>query len=222
MWRNATDANNKLLNAVASGDKGAFTKLFYMFHQELGEFILKLTKSKPIAEEVVQEVFIKVWTHREALSGVKSFRAYLFTVARNHAFNVLRDETRKTFLIEDLFTVARNHAFNVLRDETRKTFLIEDFERYPLVDTDDTAVEKEALYAIVEKAVALLPPQQQKVWKLNKEEGLPYQKIAEQLKLSPLTVKRHISLAMASIIRYVRAKGSHLTFWIFLLQYTTI
>lgn len=197
MWRNATDANNKLLNAVASGDKGAFTKLFYMFHQELGEFILKLTKSKPIAEEVVQEVFIKVWTHREALSGVKSFRAYLFTVARNHAFNVLRDETRKTFLIEDL-------------------------ERYPLVDTDDTAVEKEALYAIVEKAVALLPPQQQKVWKLNKEEGLPYQKIAEQLKLSPLTVKRHISLAMASIIRYVRAKGSHLTFWIFLLQYTTI
>ncbi|SRR5690606_4145037 len=197
MWRNATDANNKLLNAVASGDKGAFTKLFYMFHQELGEFILKLTKSKPIAEEVVQEVFIKVWTHREALSGVKSFRAYLFTVARNHAFNVLRDETRKTFLIED-------------------------FERYPLVDTDDTAVEKEALYAIVEKAVALLPPQQQKVWKLNKEEGLPYQKIAEQLKLSPLTVKRHISLAMASIIRYVRAKGSHLTFWIFLLQYTTI
>lgn len=197
MWRNATDANNKLLNAVASGDKGAFTKLFYMFHQELGEFILKLTKSKSIAEEVVQEVFIKVWTHREALSGVKSFRAYLFTVARNHAFNVLRDETRKTFLIED-------------------------FERYPLVDTDDTAVEKEALYAIVEKAVALLPPQQQKVWKLNKEEGLPYQKIAEQLKLSPLTVKRHISLAMASIIRYVRAKGSHLTFWIFLLQYTTI
>jgi len=197
MWRNATDANNKLLNAVASGDKGAFTKLFYMFHQELGEFILKLTKSKPIAEEVVQEVFIKVWTHREALSGVKSFRAYLFTVARNHAFNVLRDETRKTFLIED-------------------------FERYPLVDTDNTAVEKEALYAIVEKAVALLPPQQQKVWKLNKEEGLPYQKIAEQLKLSPLTVKRHISLAMASIIRYVRAKGSHLTFWIFLLQYTTI
>lgn len=197
MWRNATDANNKLLNAVASGDKGAFTKLFYMFHQELGEFILKLTKSKPIAEEVVQEVFIKVWTHREALSGVKSFRAYLFTVARNHAFNVLRDETRKTFLIED-------------------------FERYPLVDTDDTAVEKEALYAIVEKAVALLPPQQQKVWKLNKEEGLPYQKIAEQLKLSPLTVKRHISLAMASIIRYVRAKGSHLTFWIFFLQYTTI
>lgn len=187
MWRNATDANNKLLNAVASGDKGAFTKLFYMFHQELGEFILKLTKSKPIAEEVVQEVFIKVWTHREALSGVKSFRAYLFTVARNHAFNVLRDETRKTLLIED-------------------------FERYPLVDTDDTAVEKEALYAIVEKAVALLPPQQQKVWKLNKEEGLPYQKIAEQLKLSPLTVKRHISLAMASIIRYVRAKGSHLTF----------
>lgn len=197
MWRNATDANNKLLNAVASGDKGAFTKLFYMFHQELGEFILKLTKSKPIAEEVVQEVFIKVWTHREALSGVKSFRAYLFTVARNHAFNVLRDETRKTFLIED-------------------------FERYPLIDTDNTAVEKEALYAIVEKAVALLPPQQQKVWKLNKEEGLPYQKIAEQLKLSPLTVKRHISLAMASIIRYVRAKGSHLTFWIFLLQYTTI
>lgn len=197
MWRNATDANNKLLNAVASGDKGAFTKLFYMFHQELGEFILKLTKSKPIAEEVVQEVFIKVWTHREALSGVKSFRAYLFTVARNHAFNVLRDETRKTLLIED-------------------------FERYPLVDTDDTGVEKEALYAIVEKAVALLPPQQQKVWKLNKEEGLPYQKIAEQLKLSPLTVKRHISLAMASIIRYVRAKGSHLTFWIFLLQYTTI
>lgn len=195
MWRKAPEAETKLLNAIACGDRDAFTRLFYMFHQELGEFVFKLTKSKTTSEEVVQEVFIKIWTNRNVLPGIKSFRAYLFTITRNHTFNALRDETRKVFLSESL-------SAELLQAD----------------DSTEAVHEKEELYNIVEQAVALLPPQQQKVWRMNKEEGLPYRKIAEQLKLSPLTVKRHISLAMASIIRYVRGHRDILAIWGILLE----
>lgn len=191
MWRNATEEHTRLLGAVANGDKGAFTRLFYLFHQELGEFVYRLTKSREISEEIVQEVFIKVWTQRENLLTIRSFRAYLFIMARNHTFNALRDETRKMFLSE-------------LRHYDEFT------------DGDDASVTREELYQMVEKAVALLPPQQQKVWKMSKEEGLPHQKIAELLNLSPLTVKRHVSLAMASVIRYVKNHSDQIAVWMLL------
>ncbi|ODS82650.1 MAG: hypothetical protein ABS46_08365 [Cytophagaceae bacterium SCN 52-12] len=180
MWRNLTEAEADTLIAVADGDRNAFARLFYRYHQELGEYVYRLTKSRTISEEIVQDAFMKVWVNRSVLPGIRSFRAYLFTITRNHAFNTLRDESRKAFLSEEL---------------SQDLFLVE--------DTDHTA-EDEELYGIVEKAVARLPRQQQKVWRMNKEEGLPYQQIADKLQLSRETVKRHIALAMASVLRYVK------------------
>ncbi len=181
MWRNLTEAEADTLIAIADGDRNAFARLFYRYHQELGEYVYRLTKSKIISEEIVQDAFMKVWVNRAMLPGIRSFRAYLFTITRNHAFNTLRDETKKAFLNEEL---------------SKDLFMIE--------DPEDTISEAEDLYGIVEKAVAQLPRQQQKVWRMNKEEGLPYQQIADKLQLSRETVKRHITLAMASVLRYVK------------------
>ncbi len=181
MWRNLTEAEADTLIAVADGDRNAFARLFYRYHQELGEYVYRLTKSKIISEEIVQDAFMKVWINRAALPGVRSFRAYLFTITRNHAFNTLRDESRKALLNEELSE-----------------------DLVTVEDPDNTISEAEELYGIVEKAVAQLPRQQQKVWRMNKEEGLPYQQIADKLQLSRETVKRHITLAMASVLRYVK------------------
>jgi len=181
MWRNLTEAEADTLIAVADGDRNAFARLFYRYHQELGEYVYRLTKSRTISEEIVQDAFMKVWVNRSVLPGIRSFRAYLFTITRNHAFNTLRDESRKALLNEEL---------------SQNLFMVE--------DTDPTVSEDEELYGIVEKAVARLPRQQQKVWRMNKEEGLPYQQIADKLQLSRETVKRHIALAMASVLRYVK------------------
>ncbi len=181
MWRNLIEAEADVLLAIADGDRNAFARLFYRYHQELGEYVYRLTKSKTISEEIVQDAFMKVWTNRATLPGIRSIRAYLFIITRNHTFNILRDETRKAFLNEEL---------------SQDLFIAE--------EPDNTFSETEELYGIVEKAVAQLPRQQQKVWRMNKEEGLPYQQIADRLQLSRETVKRHISLAMASVSRYVK------------------
>lgn len=181
MQRKLTEPETELLIAVANGDRAAFATLFYAFHQELGHFILRLTKSKIISEEIVQETFLKVWLNREDLLNIKNFRAYLFTISRNQALNALRDQTKRSFLRG------------------------EELSELPLADDqDEINYEKEELFEIVEKAVSQLPPQQQKVWRLSKEEGLSYQKIAERLELSPQTVKRHVSLAMATVMRMVK------------------
>lgn len=170
-----------ILSAVANDDRKAFAQLFYAFHHELGAFAYRLTKSSVLAEEIVQDTFMKVWEHRHDLPNVKSFRAYLFTISRNHAFNAMRSETKRKFLHDAL------PAETLLSDEPTG------FHH-----------EKEELYGIVEKAVILLPPQQQRVWRMNKEKGLSYQKIADELHLSPQTVKRHVSLAMAAVMRYIK------------------
>ena len=181
MWHDLTEAEADVLAAIADGDRNAFAQLFYRYHQELGEYVYRLTKSKIISEEVVQDAFMKVWVHRSQLPGIRSFRAYLFTITRNHAFNTLRDETRKAFFNEELSP-----------------------DLFKVEDPGNTLSETEEMYGIVEKAVAQLPRQQQKVWRMNKEEGLPYQQIADELQLSRETVKRHITLAMASVLRYVK------------------
>lgn len=169
-----------LLDKVAKGDEQAFALLFYEFHQELGNYVFRLTKSLPMAEEVVQDVFVKVWTKRDQLNNVKNFRAFLFTVARNQAFNSLRDEAKKALLNQEWFS-------DLL-----------------FIEEQSAAPDRERMYDLIDEAITLLPPQQKKAWQLSREEGLKYDEIAEKLQLSRETVKRHISLAMASITRHVK------------------
>ncbi|CAG5002198.1 hypothetical protein DYBT9275_02835 [Dyadobacter sp. CECT 9275] len=170
----------ELLEKVAQGDEQAFSSIFYMFHQELGDYVLRLTKSLPLTEEIVQDIFLKLWTRREQLAGIQNFRAYLFTATRNHAFNILRNEARKAILYQNWVS------------------------ELPHSEDPDAVQDHEKYYSFLEAAIAHLAPQQQKVWRMSREDGMKHEEIAENLQLSKETVKRHISLAMASISRYVK------------------
>ena len=81
---------NDLLLRVAGGDEHAFSELFNTHHQLLGTHIYRITGSAELAEEVVQDVFLKIWLSRESLAAVQHFRAYLFVISKNHALNCLR------------------------------------------------------------------------------------------------------------------------------------
>ena len=170
----------ELLEKVAQGDEQAFSRLFHLFHQQLGDYVLRLTKSLPLTEEIVQDIFLKLWTRREQLAGVLNFRAYLFTATRNHAFNILRDEARKAVLYQSWVS------------------------ELSYSEDPDAGTDHEKYYTFLEEAVAHLAPQQQKVWRMSREDGMKHEEIAENLQLSRETVKRHISLALASISRYVK------------------
>lgn len=169
-----------LLEKVAKGDEQAFALLFYEFHQELGSYVFRLTKSLPVSEEIVQDVFVKVWTKRDQLKDVKNFRAFLFTVARNQTFNSLRDEARKALLNQEWYS---DLSFS---------------------EEQGYGPDRERMFDLIDEAISLLPPQQKKAWQLSREDGMKHEEIADRLHLSRETVKRHISLAIASITRHVK------------------
>ena len=179
-----TQYNEKdLLLRVASGDAGAFSTLFHAYHQELAAYILRLTRSLTLTEEIVQDTFLKVWLSRASLPGVDNFRSWLFTICRNHAFNCLRDQMRQTLRQQAWISDVINQAHS----------------------TEEP--DHEQFYILIDAAVNQLPPRQQRIYLLSRHGGLRYEDIARQLHLSPHTVKRHMSLALHSIETYVREHG---------------
>jgi len=183
------DNEQDLLQRVALGDERAFRTLFQAYHGKLGAYVLKLTRSRELTEEIVQETFIKVWAKRGTLPEVTDFGAYLFIIARNHGYNVLRDLARNASLHTSLDA-------EQISDHHENPFEVSDPERY---------------FTLLEQAVALLPPQQQRAYLLSRQEGLRHEQIAEQMQLSRETVKRHISLSISSISRYVRENAGRVS-----------
>jgi RNA polymerase sigma-70 factor (family 1) len=176
-----SDYNEKeLLQRVASGDQNAFSALFYRYHQELAAYVLRLTRSISLTEEIVQDTFLKLWVGKERLPEVNDFRSYLFAVSRNHTFNSLRDLARKA--------VQRRAWISLEIEQVR----------------DREEPDREYYYTLIEEAVDRLSPQQQRVYLLSRRDGLKYEEIADQLQLSRNTVKRHMSLALHTIVSYVR------------------
>jgi len=180
--RNKPDSEQDLLQRVALGDERAFRTLFHAHHVRLAAYILKLTRSRELTEEIVQETFIKVWAKRASLPEIGDFASYLFIIARNHAYNVLRD-------------LAKNASLYTSLDAEQVSHHHEDpFDR----------PDPERFFELLERAVSLLPPQQQRAYLLSRQEGLRHEQIAELMQLSRETVKRHISLSISSISRYLK------------------
>jgi len=168
----------ELLTQVASGNEYAFRKLFMVHHQLLGVHMLRITNSVELAEEIVQDVFLKIWLTRETLVGVDNFKAYLFVISKNHALNCLKKLAKERLLIKTM----ENNGFGALVPET--------------TDTD-------MYYNLLDEAIDQLPPQQQKVYLLSRHGRLKYAEIADQLELSRETVKKYLQIATTSITEYV-------------------
>lgn len=152
---------------------------------------MRIAESRPLTQEIVQDVFLKIWINRASLSNIESFKAYLFVVARNHAFNCLKQ---------------------LARERNRKKEWINSVLQDASYSSDDTA-EMDA-GALVDEAVDLLPPQQKKVYTLSRREGLKQEEIARELNVSLETVKKHMVLALRFIRNYLR---SHIGILIFLI-----
>ena len=181
----------ELLLCVSRGDEGAFTQLFNAYHQRLGLYVYRLTESRPLTQEIVQDVFVRVWLRREALSSVSSFNAYLFTAARNHTLNALKQ-------------VARQRSGQAQLEATLGALSSEPS------DSDHGDIDPVEDYRLLlDKAVEKLPGQQQKVYLLHRRQGLSHAEIALQLNLSVETVKKHMSLALRAIRQDLSPAGRH-------------
>lgn len=180
------DMGADLFTAVAAGDERAFGQLFARYHGKLAAFVRKFTRNESMAEEVVQDVFLKIWQQREKLPEIRNFDTFIFVLARNHTYSLLRKVLAEQEKIERWASEMQNDAANI-----------------STIDSDDAQLN--ARYQqLLNEAIAKLSPQQQKVFILRKQEGLQYKQIAAILGLSPETVKKYLETAVRHVTDHLQ------------------
>lgn len=165
-----------LLDRVAEGDKVAFTELFDHYQVMVYDYSMKLTRSKSQAEEIVQDIFIKIWLKRKDIQTIENFGAYLNRATRNQCYTALRkiaaDALKYVELTAQDVLSGTNAEHRLLYNESAK---------------------------MLKTVVDTLPPQQKLVYELCHEQGLKYQEVADQLNISSGTVHKHMKLALKTI-----------------------
>lgn len=184
LFANLVHANSiipTLLQEVSAGSVLAFRQLYELTAGDLFQYIRLFAPNRADAEEILQDVFLKLWEKRDTLPEIRSFRSYLFKMGRNHVLNYLRSEKRwEAIPVEE----------PVL----------------PQPDPSEKIIIKE-YYRIAQDAIADLPERRKQVFRLREEDGLSLDEIARVLGISKSAVKQHLYAASAHIRKYLRQYG---------------
>jgi len=173
-----------LLLQIAAGNEAAFVTIFHHYQDHIFKVAYQFVKSHAQAEELVQDIFIKVWEGREKLPALQSFQNWLFIISRNYFIDHL-----KRMAMEKNVRLAWT-AENPLHE-----------------NSTDYTLRKREFTKLLQEAVASLPAQQQAVFRLAREEYFTYDQIAKRLSISPNTVRIHMSKALAKIRDFLKEKG---------------
>ncbi len=161
-----------VLKSLANGDSFAFTKVMDRHQDKVYSLALKILKSTALAEEIVQEVFLKIWLNRENMAAINNLGGYLHILTRNLVLNQLNKIAYERKVMQEL-------SFK---------------------SPDNTAEENENMYSkILADAINQLPPKQQKVFRMAKLEGMSQKEIAENMGISLQTVKSHMAKALKTV-----------------------
>lgn len=166
--------DEEIIRRLRANDEGALEFLVAAYWQRLLRFVAGILDQEGGAEDVVQEVFIRLWMRRGELRMEGSFRAFLYTLARNAAI----DERRRS---------GRREAVSAKADP-------------PAVPVSPMAgAEAAEIQAVAETAIAAMPPRRREVFRLARAEGLSYREIAEVMAVSPQTVANQMSRALTEL-----------------------
>jgi len=169
------DEIRRLLAAVAhNNDQSAYKQLFLMLHSRLKQFSFSILKSKEEAEELVSDIFIRIWEKRDMLTSIESPLLYFYVTAKNLALNRLNKQKKQQQLkIEEWLPQLSSIYF----------------------DPEQLMITEEMVRQI-RQAVNDLPPRCRLIFKLVKEDGLKYREVAELLDLSVKTIEAQMAIAL--------------------------
>ncbi len=170
-----------LLIRLKNGDLLAFDELYRLYSHKLFSFVFRILKNEADSEDIVQEVFIKIWEYRDKLSDYRFLNSFIFTVAYNNSISHLRKRISSEKYIQ--------YLRNLTRSETRDDFI--------------TEIELAELNNKVEKLISSLPGRQKQIFLLHREKGLTYPEISEKLEISKNTVENHMVKALRFLRRHL-------------------
>lgn len=191
-------SEKELLVKLKAGDKSAFEQIYRLYSNRLFGNLLKLLQSETEAQEILQEVFLKIWQNRALIDPEKSFRSYLFKIAENKVFDFFRKAAMQKRVQNQLL----QHS---------------DIDT-TLVDKMVSDKENEALLA---KAIDHLPPQRKQVFVMVKLQGKTYKEVSDELGISASTISDHIVKATKSIRDYLTNSGEGLQYVLILAFFTS-
>ena len=167
--------DRQLVSRLRVGDKKAFEEIFRKYREKIYYFAIRYYNSAEDAENVVQDVFIKLWDEREGVKEELSLNNYIYTIAKNHLFNIQRKK---------------------INEKAYRSYIVDH-----LVQSSN--LENELIYADlksgVDKIIDELPAQRKKVFIMGNMEGMSNKEIASTLNLSVRTIEVHKSLALQTI-----------------------
>lgn len=158
-------------------DQHAFRILFKHYYTTLFQFAVSIVKVREVAEEIVEDVFIKVWNKRKNLTKIANLRLYLYVSVKNHCLNHVTRRGITTEIDPDQLDVVCAE----------------------LVPNPEDLLLASELLQRVNKSIHELPPKCRIVYKLVKENGLTYKEVGEILNISPRTVENHIAAAIKKL-----------------------
>lgn len=175
---NSKDQLRKLQALTAGGDEAAFHSLYSFYEKSLFSFAFKFLKSRELAEEVVEDVFIKLWRNRESLVHIQNLRVYLYSATKNHCLNSLARESKR--VITQPLEIANAEA------ASRSS------------SPHDLLITSEVMQSM-KNAIEDLPPRCKAIFKLVREDGLRYKDVAEILQISVNTIDAQMAIAVKRI-----------------------
>jgi len=188
MGSSATYKNDPaLVDRLKQGDESAFTELYDQYHRAIYFYILDYVKAPQIAEDLVHEVFMKIWEIREQLTITTSFSGYIYRMCHNKAIDALQ---------------------HIAKDEKLRQEVLQWLEPQ-LQEKDQQLKEHRVVYyeRIYQEAIAALSPQRRKVFLLCREQGKSYEEAAAELGITRNTVKEHMGEALHFLRNYLLKKG---------------
>ncbi len=164
---------NRIVLELSKDNDSSFEELFNYYYPRLFNFSKSFLKIEDGIDDILQEVFVKIWRNRKNIKSPDTFNSYIFTVTRNLLLNELRSRLNNQNIKEEVGRLSVAPEYSLLEQ-----------------------IEFQDLKEKVDNIVNELPGRQKEIFVLSRTEGLSHKEIAEKLKISTKTVEYHIALSV--------------------------
>ncbi|NML23025.1 sigma-70 family RNA polymerase sigma factor [Pseudoflavitalea sp. G-6-1-2] len=171
---------------VASGNECAFRELFELYVPRLQAMITRITGSATVADDLVQEAFLKIWVARDQMTNLHNPGAWIMKIGFYQALNFQRRQKLHQQVIREVHYNHEEKLHGITGNET---------------------IDFQQLLHLVNKAVQSLPEKQKQIYRMSREQGLTISEIAAEMNLAVSTVKNLLVMALKSIRETLQQSG---------------
>jgi RNA polymerase sigma-70 factor, ECF subfamily len=190
-----TSKIEELIGRLKNNDKSALDEIFNYYYPRLYNFSKRILKIEDEIDDILQDVFLKIWLHRNKINNPETFNSFIFTITRNALLNLIRSNVN-------------NQAF---KEEFSRRIISSEY-------VTQNQIEYNEIKTAIDQIVSRLPEKRQKVFLLSRNEGLSNKEIAQKLNISEKTVEDHITHSIRFLKKSLSEIGilSLLYFYLFM------